>query len=80
MKMKILLATSAAIPSGGGIAAYNQELCNLLGKEHDLFLLTDSNECNVEGYKKTYSNYGKPHFKRSFRLFPIGESKDEETS
>lgn len=66
MKMKILLATSAAIPSGGGIAAYNQELCNLLGKEHELFLLTDSNECNVEGYKKTYSNYGKPHFNFEF--------------
>ncbi len=64
--MRILLATSAAVPSGGGIAAYNQELCNLLGKEHELYLLTDSNECNVEGYKKTYSNYGKPHFNFDF--------------
>ena len=29
--MKILLATSATVPSGGGIASYNQELLALLG-------------------------------------------------
>lgn len=56
--MKILLATSKAIPSGGGIASYNQELVRLLGNEHELYLLTDSDEDNVEGYMQTHRTFG----------------------
>ena len=56
--MKILLATSKAIPKGGGIASYNQELINLLSKDHEIYLLTDSPEYNVSGYQETYSTYG----------------------
>lgn len=56
--MKILLATSKAIPSGGGIASYNQELVNLLGKDNEISLLTDSDEFNVNGYVATYRTYG----------------------
>lgn len=55
--MKILLATSKAIPSGGGIASYNQELVNLFGKDNDIYLLTDSDEHNVCGYNDTLSTF-----------------------
>lgn len=57
--MKILLATSLAIPAGGGIASYNQELVNLFGIDNQIHLLTDSDEKDVEGYVSTLSNYGK---------------------
>lgn len=56
--MKILLATSKAIPAGGGIASYNQELVNLLGKNNEIYLLTDANENNVDGYKETFRTNG----------------------
>ena len=56
--MKILLATSKGIPAGGGIASYNQELVRLLGKDNDIYLLTDADENNVDGYKKTYRTFG----------------------
>lgn len=56
--MKILLATSMAIPSGGGIASYNQELVRLLGKDNSICLLTDADEKDVEGYETTYRTYG----------------------
>lgn len=56
--MKILLATSKAIPSGGGIASYNQELVNLFTKEHQIDLLTDADEQEVEGYSECKSNFG----------------------
>jgi glycosyltransferase involved in cell wall biosynthesis len=56
--MKILLATSMAIPSGGGIASYNQELVRLLSHKNSIYLLTDANEVEVEGYEKTYRTYG----------------------
>lgn len=56
--MKILLATSKAIPGGGGIASYNQELVNLLGKENKIYLLTNSNESNVPGYLHTFQTFG----------------------
>lgn len=56
--MKILLATSKAIPSGGGIASYNQELVNLLGSENEVYLLTDADENDVLGYRKTFRTYG----------------------
>lgn len=56
--MKILLATSKGIPAGGGIASYNQELVRLLGKDNDIYLLTDADENNVEGYKRTYRTFG----------------------
>ena len=55
--MKILLATSAAIPSGGGIASYNQELLQLLGKDNEFHLLTSADEHNVEGYLSTECVY-----------------------
>ena len=64
--MKILLATSAAVPSGGGIAAYNQELVRLLGKDNDIFLLTHANEHNVKGYKGVISTYGNNLFSFSY--------------
>lgn len=56
--MKILLATSKAIPSGGGIASYNQELVRLLGNNNEIALLTDSDEHNVKGYVDTCSTFG----------------------
>lgn len=56
--MKILLATSKAIPSGGGIASYNQELIKLMGDRHEIYLLSDSNEHDVYGCKETYNTYG----------------------
>lgn len=57
--MKILLATSAAVPSGGGVASYNQEVVNLLRYDNQIFLITASDECNVPIYKETISTYGK---------------------
>lgn len=59
--MNILLSTSCAIPSGGGIASYNEELVNLFGREHSLYLITASKEENVYGYKETVSYYGKDY-------------------
>ena len=56
--MKILLATSRAIPGGGGIASYNQELIKALRKDNKFFLLTSSDEHNVEGFEYTESLYG----------------------
>ena len=56
--MKILLATSKAIPSGGGIASYNQELVALLSTDYEIELLTDSDEKEVSGYIKTYTTCG----------------------
>lgn len=56
--MKILLATSKAIPGGGGIASYNQELVRLLGNNNEIVLLTDSDEHNVKGYVDTCSTFG----------------------
>lgn len=56
--MKILLATSMAIPSGGGIASYNQELVKSLKDGNDLYLLTAADEHNVDGYIRTDSIYG----------------------
>lgn len=55
--MKILLATSAAIPTGGGIASYNQELVKSLGSGDEIDLLTAANEKNVDGYCITKSLY-----------------------
>lgn len=50
--MKILLATSAAVPVGGGIASYNQELVKAFTDDNEIHLLTASNETNVSGYTK----------------------------
>lgn len=57
--MKILLATSAAVPSGGGIASYNQELLALLGDVNEFYLLTSADEHDVEGFVFTESIFGK---------------------
>ena len=57
--MKILLATSRANPTGGGIASYNQELLKLLSHNNEFYLLTDSDEKNVQGFSFEISNYGK---------------------
>lgn len=57
--MNILLATSSAVPSGGGVASYNQELANLFHGLHNIYLITAANETDVEGYVKTISTYGK---------------------
>ncbi len=56
--MKILLATSKAVPSGGGIASYNQELVRSLGGDNTFYLLTAADEHDVEGYEKTVSLFG----------------------
>lgn len=56
--MRILLATSAAVPSGGGIASYNQELLKAFSSDNSLNLLTDSQEYNVVGFKTTQSTFG----------------------
>lgn len=56
--MKILLATSKAVPSGGGIASYNQELVSALGKDNEIYLLTDADEYDVPGYRLTYRTSG----------------------
>lgn len=60
--MKILLATSKAVPSGGGIASYNQELIKALDKGNDFFLMTSANEHDVIGFKKTESLYGVDYY------------------
>ena len=57
--MKILLATSATVPSGGGIASYNQELLALLGDVNEFYLLTSADEHDVEGFVVTESIFGK---------------------
>ncbi len=56
--MKLLLATSKAVPSGGGIASYNQELIKAFREGNDFYLLTSADEHNVEGFKESYSLYG----------------------
>lgn len=58
--MKILLATSAALPTGGGIASYNQELQRELGQDNELYLLTDSNERDIPGYREIDTTYANP--------------------
>ena len=58
--MKILLATSAALPTGGGIASYNQELQRELSKDNELYLLTDSNERDIPGYIEIDTTYANP--------------------
>lgn len=66
--MKILLATSAAIPAGGGIASYNQELVRALGYDYEIHLLTASREFNVPGYASTLSLQGKNVLSFKFAL------------
>ena len=57
--MKILLATSAIIPSGGGIASYNQELINAIGQNNAIYALTDEKLEKASKIIKVYSTYGK---------------------
>lgn len=64
--MRILLATSAAIPNGGGIASYNLELTRELGSDYSIDLLTDADEVNVVGYGQTFSLYGKKKYSYKF--------------
>lgn len=56
--MKILLATSAAIPTGGGIASYNEEFVRLFHDSHEIYLMTAADEKDVTGYVETWSTYG----------------------
>ena len=76
--MKILLATSAAIPSGGGIASYNQELLKVLSDDNSLYLLTDSNEDNVDGFNHTESTFGKSITSYEYVKNLIGRINDAE--
>ena len=71
--MKILLATSAAVPFGGGIASYNQELIKVLGAGNDFYLLTLSNEQNVTGFKETTSIFGKNKYDYNFADYIVNE-------
>lgn len=57
--MRILMATSAAVPSGGGIASYNQELIKVYRDKNEFHLLTSANERDVDGFISTESIYGK---------------------
>ena len=57
--MKLLLATSAAVPAGGGIASYNQELIKIYKDNNEFHLLTSANERDVEGFVSTESVFGK---------------------
>lgn len=61
-KLKILLATSTFHHKGGGIASYNQELMKALGSIHDIYLLTQARESDVEGFVETISTCGKKTF------------------
>ena len=60
--MKILLATSKASLTFGGIATYNYELQKILGRNHQLYLMTDSEEYDIPGYVQTISLNGKKKF------------------
>lgn len=75
--MKILLATSRAIPTGGGIASYNQELLCALGNNNRLFLLTESNEVNVQGFEQTISSYGHSIFRYQYNKYIIDKINKE---
>lgn len=52
--MKILIASSS-ISLQGGVPAYNRELCNMLGKEHEMHLLVQQNVNHFEGFQKVIS-------------------------
>lgn len=57
--MNILLATSSAVPSGGGVASYNEELVHLFGQSHNIYLLTAADEGTANGYVEVMSTFGK---------------------
>ena len=78
--MKILLATSRAIPTGGGIASYNQELLCALGNNNRLFLLTESNEVNVQGFEQTISSYGHSIFRYQYNKYIIDKINKDNSS
>lgn len=56
--MKILLATSAIIPNGGGIASYNQELLSVIKEGNIVSVLTDEDLTTYEGLHTVYSTKG----------------------
>lgn len=56
--MNILLATSSAVPSGGGVASYNEELVHLFGQSHNIYLLTAADEGAANGYVEVMSTFG----------------------
>ena len=56
--MNVLLATSSAVPSGGGVASYNEELVCLFGQSHNIYLLTAADEKAVDGYVEVISTFG----------------------
>lgn len=53
--MKILLATSAIIPAGGGIASYNQELINAIELNNVIDVITEENITKVPYINKVIS-------------------------
>lgn len=55
--MRILLATSAIVPKGGGIASYNQELINAFRGIADFSVLTDEDIREFVGIDKVYSTF-----------------------
>lgn len=56
--MNVLLATSSAVPSGGGVASYNEELLHLFGQSHNIYLLTAADERAADGYVEVISTFG----------------------
>ncbi|MEY8608314.1 glycosyltransferase family 4 protein [Parabacteroides segnis] len=53
--MKILLATSAIIPAGGGIASYNQELINAIKLNNVIDVITEENITNAQYISRVIS-------------------------
>lgn len=64
--MKILLATTAIIPKGGGIASYNQELLNAFSETTSFSVLTEEPLSEYPGIEKIYSAYGRNCYSLDF--------------
>lgn len=57
--MRILLASSAIIPSGGGIASYNQELIKAIAPNNEIDVITEEIIDHADNIKNVISIYGR---------------------
>lgn len=64
--MKILLATSAIIPAGGGIASYNQELISAIDPDNVIDTITEENITDAININRVISIYGKNIYSYDF--------------
>ncbi len=71
--MKILLATSAIIPTGGGIASYNQELLSSFKENNTFSVLTDENIYDYNGIEKVISTFNHNPFSYEYSRFLVNE-------